>query len=91
MGGIVLYTIWAAIILTGLSMLTIIVFGIRGLTYGNMDNMTLALLAIPTTLIVVLGLIMDTWAEAFIMVFLIMLVLTSLALLVTSFRGLIGL
>ena len=91
MGGIVLYAIWAVLILSGLSLLAIVIFGLRGLTYGNMDPLTMALLAIPAVVVVVLGLTMDTWAEASVLSFLIMLVLTSVSLLLSSFRGLIGL
>ncbi len=90
MAGIVPYVIWAALIVTGISLLAIVLFGFRNLTYGKMDYVTMGLLSTPVVLLVVLGLAMDTWAEASITTVVILLVLTSLSLLISSSRGLLG-
>jgi hypothetical protein len=91
MAGIVPYVIWAAVIITGLSIVAIVLFGIRNMTYGKMDVVTTTLLAVPFVLFGVLGfVVMDTWAEAAVLTFLILLVLTAGSLLLSSIRGLIG-
>ncbi len=90
MAGIVPYVIWAAIIVTGLSIVAIVLFGLRNMTYGKMDYLTVGLLTVPFVAIVVLGLSMGSWAEASVITFLGMFVLTSLTLLASSIRGLIG-
>ncbi|MCZ6705060.1 MAG: hypothetical protein O6942_04085 [Bacteroidetes bacterium] len=56
-----------------------------------MDYLTAGLLGAPGILLVVLGFAMDSWAEAAVMTFMILLVLTSLSLLISSLRGLLGL
>ncbi len=90
MDGIVPYAIWAVLIISGLSLVAILLFGLRGLSYGKMDPLTLVLLALPVLLVVILGFTMNSWAEAAIVTFLIELVLTALSLLLSSLRGLIG-
>jgi len=90
MAGIVPYVIWAAIIITGLSTVAIFLFGIRNITYGKLDYVTMTLLAAPIVLFAILGFALDTWAEAAVVTFLILLTLTSLSLLISSMRGLFG-
>ncbi len=90
MAGIVPYVIWAALIVSGLSVLAMVVFGIRNVTYGKMDYVTIGLLATPGVLLVVLGFAMDSWAEAAVVTFIFLLVVTSLSLLISSVRGLLG-
>jgi len=90
MTGIVLYVIWAALIISGFSLLAIVLFGIRNLTYGKMDYVTMALLGVPVVVMAILGFTMDTWADAAIITVLILLAMTSLSLLGSSIRGLLG-
>ncbi len=91
MESIVPYVIWASLILTGLSLVAVLGYGIRGLAYGKADPTTIALLAIPAVILVVLGLTMDSWAEAAVLTCVITALLTMLALLASSARGLFGL
>lgn len=91
MAGIVPYVIYAALIVSGLCLLAMAVFGIRNIAYGKMDYVTAALLGAPGVLVVVLGFVMDTWSDAAIMTSVILLVITSLSLLISSSRGLLGL
>jgi len=91
MESIVPYVIWASLIMTGLSLVAVILFGIRGLSYGKADPTTISLLAVPAVILIVLSFVMDTWAEAAVLACVITLILTALALLASSARGLIGL
>lgn len=91
MAGIVPYLIWAALIVSGASLAAMAVYGIRNIAYGKMDYVTAGLLGTPGLLLVVLGFVMDSWAEAAVMTFMILLILTSLSLLISSIRGLLGL
>ncbi len=90
MDGIVPYFIWAVLIMTGASVIAIVIFGLRALTFGTMDPVTLTLLAVPIVLFVILGFVMDSWAEAAVMTVLIEIVVTSLSLLMSSIRGLVN-
>jgi len=91
MAGIVPYVIWASLILSGLSLVAIVLFGLRNMTYGKMDVVTVTVIAVPFVLFLVLGFaVMDSWAEAAVVTFLVLLVLTSLSLLLSSIRGLLG-
>ena len=91
MAGIVPYVIWAALIVSGLSLLTMLLFGLRGVFWGKIDYVTMGLLTVPALLLIILGFTMDSWAEAAVWTFLVLLVFTSLSLLISSFRGLLGL
>ena len=90
MAGIVPYAVWAVIIISGLSMLAIGVFGIRSLVQGKVNPLTIVLTMIPMLILVVLGFVMGDWAHAAILSFLISLVLTSAVLLLSGLKGLIG-
>jgi len=90
MAGIVPYAIWAVLIISGLSLLTIAVFGLRALTFGNVNPLSIVLMAIPGVLLVVLGFAMGDWAHAAVLTFLIALALTSLSLLMSGIRSLFG-
>jgi hypothetical protein len=88
MEGIVPIAVWLVIAVTGLSLLAIGVFGIRSLIQGKVNPTTIVLTMIPIALLFILGFIMDSWAEAAVMAFLLSLLLTSLALLASGLRGL---
>lgn len=88
MEGIVPILVWLVLVVTGLGLLAIGLFGIRSLVQGKLNPVTIVLTMIPIVLLGVLGLVMDSWAEAAVTAFLISLVLTSLALLASGLRGL---
>ncbi len=88
MEGIVPIAVWLVIAVTGLSLLAIGVFGVRSLAQGKVNPTTIVLTMIPIALLFILGFVMDSWAEAAVMAFLISLLLTSLALLASGLRGL---
>jgi len=64
---ILVIAIWAAIILVGISLLGVGLFGLRNLTYGKTEPITVASIAAPGVLLVILGFAMETWVEAGIM------------------------
>ncbi len=88
MAEIVPYAIWAVLIVTGASVVTIALFGIRSLSWGNADTLTIVLTMIPIAIVGILGLIMGNWADAAVLGSLIGLVLATGALLMSSVRGL---
>ncbi|PIQ63138.1 MAG: hypothetical protein COV99_04295 [Bacteroidetes bacterium CG12_big_fil_rev_8_21_14_0_65_60_17] len=73
-----------------MGLLAIGLFGIRSLVQGKINPMSMILTMVPIALLVILGLIMDSWAEAAVMAFLISLGLTAGALLLSGVRGLFG-
>lgn len=80
--------IWAAIALAGLSLLGMGIFGIRSLVYGKVEPLSIAIIAIPGVLMVVLGYTMQTWVQAGIYTLVIMFGLAALGLLLTGLRKL---
>ena len=88
MEAIVPYAIWAVVILVALGIIAIVIFGLRGLTYGKAEPLSIAIVAIPIAVLVVLGLVMGDWAEAGIWTVVIMIAVASLALLLSGTRGL---
>jgi hypothetical protein len=91
MEAIVPYAIWGSLILTGLSIVTIVLFGIRSLAHGKVNPLSIGTLVVPALVLVGFRLALQSWAEAAIWTFLIMLVLSLLALLLSSARGMLGL
>ena len=85
------YAVWAVLILTGLSALTIVVFGLRNLGYGKVNMLTVILSAVPVVILAVLGLTSGDWSYAGVMATLITLAITALSLLLSGARGLLGL
>ena len=91
MEAIVPYAIWASLILTGLSLIAIALFGIRSLAYGKVNPLSIGTLVVPALVLIAFYLVLDDWAHAAIWTFLVMLVLSLLALLLSSARGMLGL
>ena len=60
MAGIVPYAVWAVIIVSGMSLLAIGIFGIRSLIQGKVNPLTIVLTMIPMALLAVLGLVLET-------------------------------
>lgn len=91
MNDIVPYAIWAVLIVSGLSLLTMAIFSIRALTQGKVEPLSIVLVTVPILIFGVLGLVLGDWTLAAVYGFLISLALTSLALLLSGMRGLFGL
>ena len=87
---IVPYAIWGVLGLTGLSALAILLFGLRNLTYGKVNPLTVVLSAVPVVLLGAIGFATGDWSYAGIAATLITLAITSLTLLLSGMRGLIG-
>lgn len=87
MDTIVPYAIWAALILAGLGILTIILFSLRGLLYGKVEPLTVVLMIVPVVMFVVLGFIMPSWVMAGIWTTLIMAGIALLALFLSGLRS----
>lgn len=83
-------SIWVVLILLGVALLSMLLFGTRGLAYGKVKPTSIAMVLVPIVLIVVLGFAMETWAQAAIWTVVIMFALAGVALLYTGIRGLIS-
>ena len=68
--------------------MTIALFGIRSLSWGNADTLTIVLTMTPIAIVGILGLILENWADAAVIGSLIGLVLATGALTLSSVRGL---
>jgi hypothetical protein len=89
-GNMVLYiAIWAAIILAGVSLLGVALFGLRNLTYGKSEPLTIASISAPAVILLVLGFTMETWVQAGIMTTIILFGLALLGLVYTGITNLI--
>jgi hypothetical protein len=80
--------IWAAIILAGLSVLGMGIFGIRSLYYGKVQALSTGIIAIPGVLILILRGVMQTWVQAGIYTLVIMFGLALVGLLIAGVRQL---
>jgi hypothetical protein len=81
--------VWSAIILTGLSLAALGAFGLRNLTYGKVENLSIAAVALPGVILAILGVAMETWAEAGILTLIIMFVLSMIGLVYSGVTNLI--
>ena len=80
--------IWAAIVLAGLSVLGMGIFGLRSLVYGKVDPLSIVVIAIPAILLMILGFTVQTWVQAGIYTLVIMFGLALLGILFTGMRQL---
>lgn len=87
MESIVPYAIWTALILAGLGILSMGLFSLRNLTYGKVEPLSVAILVVPAIILGVLGLMMDSWAQAAMTTLVIMFGLTLLGLLISGIRS----
>lgn len=90
MESIIPIAIWTVIVLVGLGILTMLVFGLRNATYGKVNPFAVVMVALPLLLLVALGFLLDDWGQAGIVTILIMLALGSLALLLSGLRSVFG-
>ncbi len=84
---IALYIVLALI---GVALLLMLASGIRSLMFGKVKVISLAFMAVPPVLFLILGLILPTWTDAGIMTIVISLGLTLLALLVSGIKNLVS-
>jgi hypothetical protein len=91
MASLIPYAVWLVLILCALSLVAVLVFGIRNLTYGKVNPLTVTLTFIPIALLAVLGFATGDWTWAGVIAVIVMLVITSITLLLSGIRGLIGL
>lgn len=90
MDAILPYLMWAVLILLGLALLSVVLFGLRGLAFGKVNMFTVGSFLVPIVLFVILALIRGDLVEAGIVTTLIMFVLAGLGLLFTGVRGVIS-
>ncbi|MFK7845870.1 MAG: hypothetical protein AB8G77_11245 [Rhodothermales bacterium] len=84
---VVPFAIWAVVVLVGLGVLSILLFGVRSLMNGKIDKMSVLFIGLPVLLVVVLGLVRDNWAEAGILTTVVMIGLAVVAMFWTSIQG----
>jgi len=83
-------SIWALLILLALAAVTALVFGLRNATYGKINPVAAIIVVSPVVILGVLGVTMETWAQAGIISMLVMFGLACLAMLFTGLRGFVG-
>ncbi len=84
---VALYIVFALI---GLGLLAMLASGIRSLMFGKIKMLSIAFVAVPPVLFLILGLALPTWTDAGIMTIIISLILTLLALLVSGVKNLVS-
>ncbi len=84
---IALYIVFGLI---GIGLLVMLASGIRSLMFGKVKTLSLALMAVPPILFLILGFALPTWTDAGIMTIVISLVLTLVALLVSGVKNLVS-
>lgn len=89
--GVPFIGITVVLAVTGLALLSMLLFGIRSFAHGKVSPITTVAVLLPVVLLVVLGFAMGDWASAAIYSILIMLGIAILAMLFSSVRGLVGL
>ena len=82
------FAIYIVLGLMGLGLLAILAFGVRSLMQGKVAPMTLVFVSVPFVILLLLGIIMPSWADAGIMTIMITLGLALAALLYTGIKGL---
>ncbi len=88
MDSIVVYATWAGIILCGLALVAIALFGVKSMIHGKVNPLTAVVIILPVVLLAVLGLVLGDWALAGIWTMVIMFILASISLLLSGIRGL---
>lgn len=87
MDAILPYLLWAVVILIGVSLVAVALFGIRGIAYGKANMFTIASFLLPIVLFGILLLVQGDWIEAGVTTALIMFVVAGFGLLFTGARG----
>lgn len=84
---IALYIVFALI---GIGLLVMLISGVRSLMFGKVKMLSLAFMAVPPVLFLILGLALPTWTDAGIMTIVVSLGLTLFALLVSGVKSLVS-
>ena len=71
-----------------LTLLVMLIFGVRSLAHGKISPMTMGAIAIPLVLLVVLGFVTGDWPRAGVLTILITLVGTLVSMMLSSIKGL---
>ena len=96
LSSLVVICIWAAIVLICIGLIGIAIAGIRSISYGKVEPLSIAIVAIPAVLLLVLGFLFgagddlttaQAWARAGIWTTVVMFVLAMIGLLYTGVRG----
>lgn len=82
------YAVWAIILIICLGAACILIFGLRSLAQGKARPLTVGIMAVPVVLLVLLGLVMSSWAMAAMWTTIIMFFLGLLALFSSGVWGL---
>jgi len=88
MDSLVYYGIWASVILAGLGIASIALFGLRSLTFGKVNPVSAVILLIPVVLIVVFYFVIGHWVTAAVWTLFVMFGLALLSLVLSGVRGL---
>ena len=84
------WAIMAALILAGLGILAVLLFGVRSLSFGKVQPASVGAMLIPAVILVALRFIIGDWAEAAIVTVFVLVALAMLGLLWSGIRGLAG-
>lgn len=82
--------VWIAVVLTGLALLAVAVFGIRSALYGKLRLVSIISIAIPAVLVLILYFVFGTWAEAAVAATMAMVALALITLVFAGLRGAIS-
>ena len=85
----VILAVYIVITLMGLGLLAMVLFGVRSVMFGKVNLVSMAIFAVPVLLLLILRLMVDTWAQAGIWTILLTLGAALIALLVTGVKGLL--
>ncbi len=77
--------------ITGLSLLGMLLFGIRSFLFGKVSKLTTGAVLLPVVLLTVLGFVLGDWPTAAIYTLVIMLVIAVIAMILSSAKGLVRL
>lgn len=90
MDSLINISIWSAIVLIIVAIVTIALFGIRNMTQGKVNPFSAATAVVPIVLLLVLGFTMGDWDQAGIVTALIMIAIAGLSLLLSGLRSMTG-
>lgn len=91
MTAIVPYAVWLVLILVGLSLLTMAIFGLRSMAHGKISWFSMGAVLLPIVLMVILGFATGDWPWSAMIALLVVLGLACLALVLSGLRSIVGL
>jgi hypothetical protein len=90
MDAILPLAVWLSIILAVLGLVAIAAFGLRSLSYGKVNALSVVIIAAPIVLVLILGLVMGEWDRAAIWTTVIMAGIALIGLAVYGVRSILG-